>query len=160
MILLTVGTQLPFDRLVRIVDDIASRLDEPVEAQIGRSTYTPQNMRWECEIDPIAFEARIASARVVVAHAGIGTIVTAQRQGRPLILFPRLANLAEHRNDHQLATAAALANREGIYVARSAGELDALLRSPFETVPDRSDLSLPTRLQAAITAFIDDGAAR
>ncbi|MGO7205561.1 glucuronosyltransferase, partial [Rhizobium ruizarguesonis] len=43
MILVTVGTQLPFDRLVKAVDTFATELSKPVLAQIGRGSYTPQN---------------------------------------------------------------------------------------------------------------------
>ena len=41
----------------------------------------------------------------IVAHAGMGTILTALEIGKPLLVMPRRAALGEHRNDHQLATA-------------------------------------------------------
>jgi hypothetical protein len=48
---------------------------------------------------------RIETCTIVVAHAGMGTILTALELGKPVIVMPRRADLREHRNDHQLATA-------------------------------------------------------
>jgi UDP-N-acetylglucosamine transferase subunit ALG13 len=45
MIFLTVGTQFPFDRLVRAVDEAFDNgaIDEEVFAQIGETSYRPRN---------------------------------------------------------------------------------------------------------------------
>jgi len=45
MIFLTVGTQFPFDRLVRAVDSIIDKglISETLFAQIGESSYKPRN---------------------------------------------------------------------------------------------------------------------
>ncbi|MDE8652298.1 glycosyltransferase [Novosphingobium album (ex Liu et al. 2023)] len=130
MILLTVGTQMPFDRLVEIVDQIAAGFDEPFIAQIGRGAYIPRHMEWKGLIEPVEFEQLMEEARLVVSHAGIGTIVTAQRHAKPLVLFPRLASLNEHRNDHQLATTAALSGRSGIAIATTKEMLRACIDAP------------------------------
>ena len=45
MILVTVGMQLGFDRLVQAMDKLTPALSEPVVAQIGKSTFRPQHMR-------------------------------------------------------------------------------------------------------------------
>lgn len=135
MIFVTVGTQLPFDRLIQAIDEAAPALGEPIFAQTGTSTYVPRNIEWSAKIRPLEVDGYFDRARVVVAHAGIGTILTCQKRGRPVILLPRLARHGEHRNDHQLATVAQLGGRPGIHVAQSAEEVLALLR--------RDDLSAP-----------------
>jgi UDP-N-acetylglucosamine transferase subunit ALG13 len=116
MILLTVGTQLPFDRLVRAVDYLAPELDEPVIAQIGKSTYQPKNIQAHKSFTPFEFEELLKTCRVIISHAGIGTVLNAQKYGKPIILFPRRAEFNEHRNNHQLATCESLSERIGIYV--------------------------------------------
>jgi UDP-N-acetylglucosamine transferase subunit ALG13 len=123
VILLTVGTQLPFDRLVAAMDRIARDLPEAIVAQTGPGRYAPQHMRWQASFEPAAFERLLGEARVIVAHAGIGSVLSAQRHGKGIVLFPRRAALGEHRNDHQQATVAQLDGRRGIYVARTEGEL-------------------------------------
>ncbi|MFC4255563.1 glucuronosyltransferase [Altererythrobacter xixiisoli] len=156
MILLTVGTQLPFDRLVRIVDEIAPTLGEPVTAQIGCGKYIPANMEWRRVIDPVEFEDLMDRVTLVISHAGIGTIVTAQRHSKPLILFARSAQLSEHRNDHQLATVNALAQQQGIRVASTVEELEMLLREPVTKVTRMEITARRQSLCDAVADFIQD----
>jgi UDP-N-acetylglucosamine transferase subunit ALG13 len=143
LILLTVGTQLPFDRLVKMLDDIAPDLPCKVKAQIGKSEYKPKNVEWMVNIDPVDFDSLFNAATVIVAHAGIGTVLTAKRLSKPIILVARRADLGEHRNDHQLATVSQLKDRPGIYVASDENELRALLQSELTgptDLPERADI--------------------
>jgi UDP-N-acetylglucosamine transferase subunit ALG13 len=102
----TVGTQYPFDRLVRTVDEWADR-NPGVEifAQVGPSRYLPRNMRCQTFISADDCHAQVQSCDVVVAHAGMGSIITALEACKPIIVMPRRADLSEHRNDHQMGTA-------------------------------------------------------
>lgn len=138
MIFLTVGTQLPFDRLVRILDELAPSLREEIVAQIGRGGYTPLNFVSHNSLSKQEFTDQLQKARVVVAHAGIGTILSAQKYRKPLILMPRRAIHREHRNDHQLATCKQLASRKGIKIAESKEEILEYLTAdrlePFEPI--------------------------
>lgn len=127
VIFVTAGTQLPFDRLMRIIDELAPSLAKPIFAQTGMSEYKPVYAEWSHMLRPQEFDAKFKAASVIVAHAGIGTILTAQRLNKPIILFPREARFGEHRNDHQIATCRKLEGRKGIYLARTAAELSALL---------------------------------
>jgi UDP-N-acetylglucosamine transferase subunit ALG13 len=54
---------------------------------------------------PGEFSRRLSQARVIVAHAGMGTILSALKSEKPILVMPRRAALGEQRNDHQLATA-------------------------------------------------------
>lgn len=156
MILVTVGTQLPFDRFIEIVDRIAPTLDEDVFAQTGRGRYRPRNMRSQGVVAPIEFERLIKHCSRIVSHAGIGTIVMAQKHHKPLILFPRLGALDEHRNDHQVATVRALSGRRGIYSASDEHELAALVRGPLDRPEPAHDRPERERLRTALATFIAD----
>lgn len=128
MIFVTVGSQMPFDRLIKAVDAWAGNHREyEVEAQIGNSAYEPQFMAFSKTLTPSEFAARMAEASVVVAHAGMGTIISAAEFGKPMVLLPRRGNLRETRNDHQIATAKWLASKPGISVAYSEDELAEIL---------------------------------
>lgn len=155
MILVTVGTQLPFDRLIRMIDEMAPELGEPVIAQIGRARYEPVNMEWHRVIEPSEFERLIDNARVIVAHAGIGTILTAERHGRSLILVPRAGDMREHRNDHQMATANALSGRDGVAIARDADQLRRLIAAPPPPPRAGRDTSGRDAVCAEIARFLD-----
>lgn len=129
MIFLTLGTQQPFDRLVRAVDRwcAAGGTDE-VLAQIpdpGPRGYRPTRFDWTTWIAPDEYRARFASARFVIAHAGMGSLITAMTLAKPILVMPRRAHLGEQRNDHQLATAQRFGGKPGIHVAMDEDELVA-----------------------------------
>jgi UDP-N-acetylglucosamine transferase subunit ALG13 len=105
MILVTVGTQLPFDRLVSAVDNWAGAQPcSEVFAQIGTTDLKPQHVKWAHQVPPGEFRQLFERADAIVAHAGIGTILAAQELQKPVLIMPRRAVLGEQRNDHQLAT--------------------------------------------------------
>ena len=156
MILLTVGTQMPFDRFVRMVDAIAPALPEPVVAQIGNGRYEPVNMEWHRLVPAVEFEVLVRQCSRIVSHAGIGTIVTAGKHGKPLIMVPRLASAEEHRNDHQLATVRALEGRAGVYVARDETELAHLLTSPLKPPTREGAKPERDRLRNTISSFLGE----
>ncbi len=124
MIFVTVGTELPFDRLIGVVDEWAGRAQRAdVFAQIGDSYRCPLHIRYKTFIEPAEFARRFASADVIVSHAGMGTILSALQFQKPIVVMPRRASLQEHRNEHQLATARRLAALGKITVALDEAEL-------------------------------------
>jgi UDP-N-acetylglucosamine transferase subunit ALG13 len=124
VIFVTVGAQMPFDRLVKTVDEWAgARRSGDVFAQIGATSYRPLNMRWTQFLQPAEFSERAASAKVIVAHAGTGSIITALQLGKPILVMPRRAALRETRNDHQLATALQFRRFGSVSMAADEAEL-------------------------------------
>ena len=106
MIFVTVGTDQPFDRMVKVVDSWAAdhgRTD--LFVQIGEGGWEPTSIPFTRFLTPVEFSERFAAARVIVSHAGMGTILTALHHGKPILVMPKKASLGEHRNEHQLATA-------------------------------------------------------
>ncbi|EAQ28202.1 beta-1,4-galactosyltransferase [Erythrobacter sp. NAP1] len=158
MILVTVGMQLGFDRLIEAMDELAPSLDMPVIAQTGRSSYQPANMEAREKIAPSEFEELVKQSRVIVSHAGIGTVLTAQRLSTPIVLFPRRYDFGEHRNDHQVATVRNLEGRPGVLIAFEQQELAGRIAEGLELASTRAALS-PTKaqLQSAIVSFIETG---
>jgi UDP-N-acetylglucosamine transferase subunit ALG13 len=133
MIFVTVGTQLPFDRLIKTVDEWAcAAAGREAYAQIASGSYLPQSMPWSRTMHPREFQAKLEQCHLLVAHAGIGSILSALELGKPVIILPRHAELGEHRNDHQLATAARFGARGLVRVAHSETELSQML-DQFET---------------------------
>lgn len=124
MIFATVGTQLPFDRLIQALDTWAAANGEvEIYAQIGRGEYEPENIGWTRDMTPQDFRGRVAECNIVVAHAGMGSIISGIELGKRVIVMPRLATLGEHRNEHQLATVARLEHLNGFEVAHDGDAL-------------------------------------
>lgn len=124
MIFVTVGTQLPFDRLITAVDAWAgAAAGRAVFAQIGPTRLVPRNIQHAQFVSPEECQERMTAAKAIVAHAGMGTILRALEMGKPLLVMPRRVALGEHRNDHQLATAHRFAELGRIKVAFDGAEL-------------------------------------
>ncbi|NVK40757.1 MAG: hypothetical protein HWE39_05890 [Oceanospirillaceae bacterium] len=128
MIFLTVGTQLPFDRLVRLIDRWAERNPQvKVFAQIGDTDYQPRHFESCTFLDGEAYASAFKKAEFIIAHAGMGTILSALMAAKPVVVFPRVAALGEHRNEHQLATCRKLEGLKGCYIAYEDEQLLTLL---------------------------------
>jgi UDP-N-acetylglucosamine transferase subunit ALG13 len=107
MIFLTVGTLLPFDRLVRAIDVCLDDglIDEDVFAQIGAGGFKPRNIKYTEVFDKRTFDRYVDKASCLISHAGVGSITVALDRKKPLLVMPRLECFGEHVNDHQLYTA-------------------------------------------------------
>jgi UDP-N-acetylglucosamine transferase subunit ALG13 len=148
MIFAIAGTQLPFPRMMRALDEMAERVGRQITAQTADPSFVPRNIRAVDFLRGDAFEAEMVRSRLIVAHAGIGAIMAAANLAKPLILMPRRADLGEHRNDHQLATARRFADVPGITVVETAEELEkALIASDYQPVTMAN--------QARITSLIN-----
>lgn len=153
MIFVTTGTQLPFDRLIGAMNAIAGETGETIVAQSGPDTVS-QTDRWSNlelhgRLPPARFEALFADARVVVGHAGVGTLLAAGKHQKPLILLPRRHALGEHRNDHQMATAQHVESLPGVHVAWEEEALRGFLA--------RTDLTPVTLSESPRKASLIDG---
>lgn len=128
MIFVTVGTQLPFDRLTQAVNDWAlQNPDQKVIAQTGLGRADFAGMACYPTLDQTTFRDTVEAADIIVAHAGMGSILLAAEVGKPIIIMPRRADLGEHRNDHQRDTAAKMTALSNVHVAHDAAEIGASL---------------------------------
>lgn len=137
MIFLTVGTQFPFDRLVKAVDETVGKngLDEQIFAQVGTTTYRPTNFEAVSSLEKTLFDKHFSQADSVISHAGMGTITMALESGKPLLVMPRLRKYGEVVNDHQLAIARKFEQLGYLLVAYEAEELPAKLERLKSFVP-------------------------
>ena len=158
MIFLTVGTQMPFDRLVDAVDRWAgAHLGHSVVAQIGNSGSTPTNLQSHAWLSSAEFLRLLHSADVIVSHAGIGTILQARQAMVPIVVMPRRARLGEHRDDHQLETARRLEALGIVSVAWDERELGERLESVINSAGTRTQgRSTRADMIAAVRTIILD----
>lgn len=137
MILVAVGTFIRgFDELVAAADAAAGELGVPGFAQIGHSTVVPRHLAWERFLPPEALAARLAAARVVVCHGGIGLVGEAMRAGRPILIVPRRGRptRASPAGD-QTALARHLAERHRLRVAEDPMALRPILAEMLAQEP-------------------------
>lgn len=144
MIFLTVGTQFPFDRLIRAVDEAMEKgFTEEIFAQIGDSSYEPRNFQAVASMDKHKFDDCFHGASGIIGHAGMGTICMALEQSKPLLVLPRRKKFGEVVNDHQVAIARKFEELGHVLVAYEAEELadkmgflDTFVPRPRQASPD------------------------
>lgn len=157
MIFVTVGTQLAFDRLIVAIDQWAENNGHAeIYAQIGPTNYSPKNFPNSRFLSPQEFNDKVKESRLIISHAGMGTIITALQYRKRLLVFPRIAEKGEHRNNHQISTAKKLIERKLVDVAMNEEELNVYLNSGgFITGGQISPFATP-ELISAIKNFLDE----
>lgn len=160
MIFVTIGSMFPFDRLIQVMDAWAlANPDQDVLAQIGDGAYEPKHMKFVRRLSQTEFGQTVARAALIVSHAGMGTVITAGRAGRPMVLLPRLQEWGEHTTDHQIATANWLGGKPGIHVAPTDADLPAAIvvaladQGTGPRITPVADAAFTDRLRTAIRGF-------
>lgn len=161
LIFLTVGNwHKGFDRLVKTVDELvkAGVVIEKVVAQIGHGSYTPRYLKVIYYCSPTDFTDTMAESRIIITHAGVGTICQAIELGKPVIVVPRKASLGEHVDDHQYATAKKFEEEGKILVAYEISELPDKIEQAKNFVPAKAQGN--ERIIRAVRTFLEKIAAQ
>ena len=118
MIFVTVGSMFAFDRLIIAADGLASRrLTEQFVAQVGQSRYAPRFMQSTQMMTSTIYAETVRTSKLVVAHVGMGSVISALEAEKPIVVLPRKSALREATTDHQIATAKWLQQKRSVYVA-------------------------------------------
>jgi UDP-N-acetylglucosamine transferase subunit ALG13 len=158
MIFVTVGSMFPFDRLVSAIDDVAPNFSgQNFMAQIGAGRYSPRNIRFVRSLDSTSFARTVEEARLIVAHAGMGSIITALQARKPIVVMPRDQGLGEVTSDHQFATARRLQGKPGVFVAMRELDLVDCLAEALNVKVNPEPVLSPSLelLTSRLRSFID-----
>jgi exopolysaccharide biosynthesis glucuronosyltransferase PssE len=134
MILVTIGTSEPFDRLLAGLELLPR--EEELVLQCGTSSHAGPH--WARRFDYLGaaeLAAEMRRARAIVMHAGVGSIITALEQGRRPIVVPRLRRYGEAVDDHQLALARRLADNGLVRLVQDLELLPAAVSRPPLELP-------------------------
>jgi UDP-N-acetylglucosamine transferase subunit ALG13 len=148
MILVTVGTTIPFDSLIKKVDQLCQdgTITEPVLCQIGKGQYEPSHCQFLRFLPNLNNE--IDSASLVIGHGGTGTTLDLIQRKKPFI---GVANpLAD--DAHQEHFLRRLAKDIDILWTKDLERLAPLLQQAQQA--DFAPSSLPS-LAHELTDFID-----
>lgn len=161
MIFLTVGTHEPFSRLIKAVDEWcdSQSTGDQVFAQIAttaENSYLPRNFQWVERLTPTEFSHHFGAASLIVSHAGMGTIISALQDGKPIVVMPRRGHLGETRNDHQYASAQKLSKHRNIYVAEDETELEIRISRALADLGDAPIPQAQKFADADFTSFLKE----
>jgi beta-1,4-N-acetylglucosaminyltransferase len=157
MIFLTVGTQFPFDRLVKAVDEAVEAVGifDRIYAQIGESSYRPRNFEAVPSLEKNLFDKYMSQASRVIGHAGMGTIMRALSNNKPLLVMPRRQIYGEAVNDHQVEIARVLEKFKHVLVAYEREDIPAKIELLRSFVPRRRQ-ARPERVAERIKQFLGE----
>ncbi len=105
MIFLTLGTQdFNFIRLLQAVEKAVENgvIKEEVIAQIGNNKFSSKHMKCFSFLDKESFNKYMEKADFIISHAGTGSIITALKKEKKILVGARLKKYGEHIDDHQL----------------------------------------------------------
>lgn len=126
-IFIITGSTYPLDRLIKEIDKIGNKYE--IFAQIGKSNYKPKNIKFEKFLEQEIIIKKIKWSDLVIAHAGVGTIIDVLSLNKKLILFPRLKKHKEAIDDHQLEICKAFEKKFGINYTTNEKEIEKLIKS-------------------------------
>lgn len=157
MIFVSVGTnEARFDRLLRAVAGLP--LEERVVIQHGHSTAIARD---GVElVDFLSFEAmteKVRQARVVLTHAGVGSVLVCLANGKRPVVVPRRKALGEAVDDHQLQLGRRFAQAGFVTLVEAPEQLPEVLareHGTAEVVPGASSLAVELK------QFLHDAIAR
>ena len=132
MTFVTVGNATePFRRLLEAVEALAGAdlLPAPVVIQSGNNPgFVSATATTRSFFSMDEFEAHVRRARLVVAHAGAGTVLHALAAGKVPVVMPRRAKYGEHIDDHQAEFVEHLAKLDRVIPAWEPADLPAAMQ--------------------------------
>ncbi len=124
-LLVTVGTIMPFDRMVMGVEALISeeKISGPVAAQTGKSECQFERLETfeSCSFEEL--NERMRKADIVVCHGGSGSILGALKAGCRVVAMARKQEFKEHYDDHQLDIMNAFSDMGLISIAKDENDL-------------------------------------
>ena len=100
MIFVTLGTQdKKFKRLLDAVEKLD--IDEKIVAQIGSTDFKSEKMELHKFMSKDEFDNYMKEARIIITHAGVGTIIEGLKLHKKMIVSARKKEYKEHVSNHQ-----------------------------------------------------------
>ena len=157
MIFVTVGTQFPFDRLIKAVDTAleTGQVNEQVFAQTGEGSYKPRHFSIQPSLEKDSFDEYVRQSTGIISHAGIGSINIAMAYDKPMLVMPRLKKYGEVVNDHQVAIARKFAESGHILLANDEEELLEKITELRFFVP-RQRTAQPESVSRRVMEFLNE----
>ena len=140
MILVLLGTQdKPFKRLLEAVEKAKKEkiIKDKVIAQIGCTIFKSEVIETFDYKEKEEIEKLIDKAKLIITHAGVGTIIECISKNKKVIVVPRRKKNGEHTNDHQLEITKEFEEKKYISAVYNLNKLSDVLREIDKFKPDK-----------------------
>ena len=149
MIFVTVGTEkFSFHRMIKVLDEAAASglIKDELFGQVGTTSYAPEHFRFKAFLSFEQMVDKIKQAKIVIAHAGVGTSLLSLSLGKTPIIFPRRREFGEHLDDHQVEFAKKMDSAGRLIIAYDEKELIEKIISYPSFIKDARPASLAQNL--------------
>lgn len=105
MILVLLGTtNFDFSRLLKVIDELLKdeTIKDDVIVQSGFTKFTSSRYKDIGLVSMKELDRLIKDAKIIISHAGTGSLVSAVKSSAAVIAAPRYKSMNEHIDDHQL----------------------------------------------------------
>lgn len=155
-IFLTVGTVMPFDRMINDAHSLKNEgiITEEIFAQVGESDVAPNTMAVQQTLDQETLNGHLKESKIAIVHGGSGSMLGAIRFGCIVIAMPRRADLGEHYDDHQFELVGAFRDMGLVIEARTKDDLADAIKKARTMAPKMIEIN-PDSYGAHIDRFIN-----
>ena len=129
MIFVTLGTQDKHFKRLEAVEKLD--IDEKIVAQVGSTDFESKKMEIHKFMTQDEFNKYMKEARVVITHAGVGTIISGLKMHKKMIVAARKKEYKEHVNDHQEQILRTFADDGYIIPLENFDDLEKLIEKDF-----------------------------
>ena len=140
MIFVTLGTfPTPFTRPLIALDELCKKniINENVIVQSGYTPFESNHLDMIPFVTPQEMHDYIEKSRLVITHAGTGSLVQPVKMGKLVIAIPRLFEKNEHVDDHQLEIFNKFVEFEYVYPWNAADDLEDILKKVKNFTPKK-----------------------
>jgi len=127
VIFITLGTQkFQFDRLLKQLDELIDEgkiKPEELVVQCAYSKYVPKNYTTFFMKPQNEIEEYMRNAELIITHSGTGSIITALKLKKKIIIVPRLKKFDEHVDNHQVELAEVFKEKVNVLVVEDMEQL-------------------------------------
>lgn len=129
MIFVTVGTSdFDFIRLVKFMDESAKNIREEIIIQKGKTNYKTKNCKGFDFIEDKKYHKYMQNARIIITHAGVGSILTCLKYNKKPVIVPRLKKYGEHIDNHQIEIAKKFSEKFYLEVIENVNKLKSIIK--------------------------------
>ena len=158
MILVLLGTQdRQFDRLINEVVKLKKKgfIKDKIIIQKGVSVFNDPKIESFDFAPKEKIDELIEEAKIVITHAGVGTITECLNKDKKVIVVPRLKKYAEHTNDHQLQITKEFAEKNYIIPVYDTSKLKNAISKAKDFVPEKYESNTNNFIEM-IKSFIEE----
>ena len=158
MILVLLGTQdRQFNRLINEVVNLKKKgiIKDKIIIQKGVSIFEDKKIESFDFAPKEKIEELIDNAKLVITHAGVGTIIDCLNKDKKVIVVPRLKKYAEHTNDHQLQITKEFADKKYIIPVYEINKLRQAIEKAKSFKPEKYESNTNNFIQM-IKEFIEE----